>query len=295
MARFPVQTSEFGSIISSVADGTIPATSWGTSITPGASNAYGSYTSVLAGASLTSDAYGLEIIVSSAATSAADRGMLVTIGFDPAGGTTFTGLGGVTGNEIANLLCSSAPAWYVGNGIASGGTRFYFPVFVKSGTSIGAKAQTNHATAGTVRVAVNAFCKPSRRSAVRVGSFVRTFGATTATTDGTSVTQGTAAEGSWTSIGTAADKLWYLAAGIGARTATAGNDVSHTDISIGDASNKRVVISNVFGASTTGEQFSVIGPSSAYCNIASSDILYARSQASVAQPGFSVALYGVGG
>ena len=73
------------------------------------------------------------------------------------------------------------------------------------------------------------------------------------------------------------------------------NDISHTDFSIGDASNHRVVISNVFGSSTSGEQFSKIGPASAFVNVASGDKFYARSQASVAQTGFSATVYGVGG
>lgn len=292
MIQAPI--SEFLSVISSVADGTQPATTYGTSITPGASNTYGSYTSVLSGASLTADAYGLEIIVTAAATDATDRGMLVTIGFDPAGGTTFSGLGGVTGNEISNLLCSGADVWYTTTRVGHG-CRYYFPVFIKSGTSIGAKAQTNAGTAGTVRVAVNAYCQPSRPDAIRVGSFVRTFGANTTTTDGVAVTQGTVSEGSWTEIGTAADRLWYVDVGVGARTATGAQGTSYSDLGIGDASNKRAVIRNVLGYTTTLETFQKYGTTGVYANVASGDKFYGRSQADAAQSGFSMTAYGVGG
>lgn len=289
-----VPTSEYNSIITSVADGTQPTDPWGTSVTPGASNTFGSYATVLSGASLVSDAYAIEIIIANAATSGADRGMLVTIGFDPAGGTSFSGLGGVAGNEISNLLCSGAYNWFSSN-IPGGGHRFWFPLFIKAGTSIGAKAQTNHATAGSVRVSAKLWCQPKRPDAVRAGAFVRTFGADTATTNGTGITQGTASEGSWTEIGTAADSLWYLETGLGARTATAANALSHSDVGIGDASNKRVVIQDLFGLTNTGEALYKIGTSGAHVDVASGDKLYGRSQASAVQTGFSMALYGVGG
>ncbi len=288
------QTNEWGLIITSVADGTQPGTTYGTSVTPGASNTFGSYTSVLAGASLTYDAYAIEIIVSKCRTSGVDRGMLVTVGFDPAGGTSFGGLGGVTGNEISNLLCSGAVEWYSST-IPGGGHRFLFPVFIKAGTSIGAKAQTNDATAGTIRVAVRLWCQPSRPEAVRAGSFVRTFGANTATTDGVSITQGTVSEGAWTEIGTAADSLWYLETGLGARSAAMAIGMSDNDVAIGDASNKRLVIQGLTFFSTTSEYTNKLGSSGAYCSVKSGDKFYGRSQTDVAHVGFSMALYGVGG
>lgn len=290
-------TNEWGSIVTSVADGTQPSTTYGTSITPGTSNAYGSYTTVLSGASLTSDAYAIEINVNNAYSSAVDRGMLVTIGFDPAGGTTFSGIGGVSGNEISHLLCSGAYAWYA-NGQPAGGHRFYFPVFIKAGTTIGAKAQTNAGTAGTIRVAVTAFCQPRRPDAIRTGSFVRTYGAATSTTDGTTVTPGSASEGSWTEIGTAADSLWYLETGIGARSASQNDSQALIDCSVGDASNKRTIMRDIYFLSASTNDFThKLGRHSAYANIASGDKMYARAQYGGlgAPQGFSVAFYGVGG
>jgi hypothetical protein len=289
----PARTSnDFGLIISSIADGTQPASTIGTAVTPGTSNSYGSYATVLSGASLTQDCYLLEVIIGTAFTNATDRGMLVTIGFDPAGGTSFSGLGGVAGNEIADLLCSGATVMFTA---AGGGHRFLFPVSVPAGTSIGARAQASNGTAGTVRVAVNCYCLPSRPDLVRAGSFVRTFGVNTGTTDGVSVTQGTASEGSWTEIGTAADPLWYLETGLSARSATLNADASVTDVAIGDASNKKLMIRDIVLFTATQESTTKNGWSGDFVNIASGDKIYARSQASAAQPGFSVACYGVGG
>jgi hypothetical protein len=293
MARFPVQTSEFQTVITSVADGTIPSATYGTAVTCGVTNAYGSYASVLSGASLTSDAYGIEIFIHTCYQSSTDRGHLATVGFDPAGGTSFGGLGGVTGNEIKDLLCNAAGPWYASVGQSA--HRFYFPLLIESGTSIGIKGQTSAATAGTMRVFVKLYCKPSRRAAVRAGSFVRTFGANTTTTTGTAVTQGTASEGAWTEIGTAADKLWYLETGIAARSATLANEMSHSDVGVGDASNKRTVLQDLAMYTTTSETTTKLGNTGAFVNIASGDKIYGRSQASVAQPGFAMTAYGVGG
>jgi hypothetical protein len=287
-------TNDFGLIITSVADGTQPTTTYGTSVTPGTSSSYGNYATVLAGASVTSDVYAIEVIVNGANVNASDRGMLVTVGFDGAGGTSFGGLGGVTGNEISNLLCSGANAFYT-NGAPTGGHRFFFPLFIRAGTSIGAKAQTNSATAGTVRVSVRLWCQPSRPDLIRTGSFVRTFGANTATTDGVTVVQGTTTEGDWTSIGTAADSLWYLETGIGARSATQVDHLSLSDVSIGDASNKRTVLRDLFFLTVNSEFTHKLPGSGDYCRIASGDVIYARSQATGAQLGFSMACYGVGG
>lgn len=288
-----VPTSEYGLIITSVADGTAPASTYGTAITCGVTNAYGSYASLLSGASLTSDAYAIEIMINNCFQAATDRGHLATIGFDPAGGTSFGGLGGVTGNEINHLLCSGAAPWF--SSVGFGVQRYWFPLFIKAGTSIGAKGQTSAGTAGTMRVAVRVWCQPKRPDAVRVGSFVRTFGADTATTTGTAVTQGTAAEGAWTEIGTAADSLWYLETGIAARGATLGNDLSVSDVSIGDAGSKRVVMQDITMVTSTSETTSKPSHSGAYVDIASGDKIYGRSQASVAQPGFAMTGYGVGG
>lgn len=289
-----VPTSEFNSIVTSVADGTQPSTTYGTSVTPGTSNAYGSYTSVLSGASLTADAYMLEVVVNGTFANATDRGMLVTVGFDPAGGTSFGGLGGVTGNEISHLLCSGASLWYA-NGSPQAGQRFMFPLFVKAGTSIGAKAQTNSGTAGTIRVAVNLWCQPKRPDAVRAGSFVRTIGATTATTDGTSITCGTASEGAWTSLGSVSDSLWYMEIGMGARSAAQVDALVHGDVSVGDASNKRTVMRDLYCLCSASEQSSKIGRTGAYVDLKSGDTIYARGQGSAAPNGFSMAAYCVGG
>lgn len=296
MSMYIPPPAEFGTIITSVADGTQPSMTgtYGTTVAAGTSNAYGSYATVLSGATLTSDAYAIEVIISSAnPPSAIDRGTLVTLGFDPAGGTSFTGLGGVTGNEISHLLVSGCVQYWTAASTGGAGVRFYFPVFVKAGTSIGAKAQLSEGTTRNIYVAVKCYCNPSRP--VRAGSFVRTYGATTASSDGTAITQGGASEGAWTSLGTTSDNIWYIETGLGARSAAMADALSYSDVAIGDGSNKRVVLQDLYYISTTAEYGQKYGKSSVYVNAPSGVTFYGRSQASAAQGTFSMAVYGVGG
>lgn len=278
------QSSEWGQIISSVADGTQPAAAWGTSLTPG-NNTYGSYAQVLAGASLTSDAFGILVNFNSNSVSTAARDTIVTIGLDAAGGTSFT-------DFISDLLCSGASAYVSGVGT---GVWYYFPVFVKSGTSIGAKASVNNATVGTLRCAVTLFCKPSRPEMIRYGSYVTTFGSTAASSCGTSVTPGTASEGSWTQIGSALTKPhWFWQVGMGINDSTTSNAVTHLDVGLGDASNKKVVISN-HPWRTTGGEDATANMGMYWGDGATGDIVYARAQTSSADSNYSVAVYAVGG
>lgn len=257
----------------------------GASITPGASNTFGSYATVLAGASVLDDAFFLEIRICGGAVSAAARDHLVTIGFDPAGGTSF-------GDKISNLVCGPASAFSTGDF----GTVYRFPLRVKAGTSIGAKASVNNATAGTIRVSVTLYGKPSHPELVQSGSYVRTYGANTATSAGTAITEGASgAEGAWTELGTSADPIWWLQLGAGHNNATSNNNAVFADIGVGDASNKVPVALGVAIGRTTGEAQSVEkhdGP----CSCPSGTKIYGRmSSGGSAMSGGSMAAYGVGG
>lgn len=285
-------SNEFGLVIESVADGTQPANVLGTTITPG-NNTYGSYASVLSGASLTDDAYMIDIWFNNGNVDSTARDGIATVGFDPAGGTAFGGLGGVTGNEINHLLWSCCgdlrtttlgPVWY------------RFPLYIKAGTSIGVKASVNNATVGTVKVFMRLYCKPSRPELVRAGSFVRTFGAVTASSTGTSITPGTTAEGAYTELGTLADTLWYWEYGIGFNNATNVNNCGMTDIAIGDATNKKRIIAN--GLHFESQSEVLCKPAQgAFGTGVSGDKVYGRMQLgdNAAATGYSLMAYGTGG
>src|SRR5690606_34323542 len=124
-------------------------------VTPG-NNTYGSYAEVISDSSVTSDAFGILININSVSVGSSARDAILTIGIDPAGGTTYT-------DFISDLLCSCAPTYVRG----SSGAWYYFPVFIKAGTSIAAKGSVNNSTVGTMHVNVQLMCKPTRPELVR--------------------------------------------------------------------------------------------------------------------------------
>ena len=276
--------NEWGLVIESVADGTRPATTtWGTSVTPG-NNAYGSYAQVLTATS--DETYLCRIMLSAVGVSAAAKDCLVTIGIDPAGGTSYT-------DFIVDLSASNAP------NIVSLGLLphiYEFPIRIPAGASVAAKGSVNNATVGTIRVAITLFGRPSRPELVKAGTFVQTFGSTPASSSGTAITPGTASEGAWTQIGSALTvPLWYWEWGICINNATMANNMHVIDIGLGDASNKKVVVPNGMAGESASEALAKMTTGRNGLGTVG-DIVYARVQTgpNAATSGMSVIAYGVG-
>lgn len=279
--------ADFQKIVSSHGT-TRPAASFGAVVTPGASNVYGSYATILTGANNTDDSYGILINANSNAVTTAARDTIMTIGLDAAGGTTFT-------TFIADLLVSCAGPYVAGKGC---GIWYFFPVFIKAGSTIGAKASVNNATAGTLACNVRLLCQPRHPDAVRVGSFVDTFGIETSTSSGTAVTAGTTSEGAWTQLGSNATKAyWFWQLGFGMNNTVMGGVSLHGDLAIGDGTNLKIAIQDELCATSTAEELSTHKTSPDREAIAASgDGVYGRLQCSGASStGRSMAAYGVGG
>lgn len=283
---FALESNTLQLIGSTVADGTRVAAAQGTSLTPG-NNTYGSYAAILS--ALSDDTYWIEININSGATAAAARDMLVTIGVDPAGGTSYT-------DTINHLLGSCASAYQSGS-TPCGGIWYRFPLRIRAGSTVAAKASVNNATVGTVSVAMKAWGRPSRPELVRVGSFVRTFGETTASSRGTTVTPGGASEGSYVQLGSAlAESLWYWEFGLGVNSGTMVNAAHEVDIAVGDASNKKIVISNGLVLECSAESIAKL-PNGAHGSAVSGDLVYGRIQTGPGNAAGTVSLiaYGCGG
>jgi hypothetical protein len=280
----PVDVNEYGDVISSVSGA--PGLGPGVTVTPG-NNTYGSYVSVLS--AVASDVWGLWILITNGFVSAAARDMIVTIGLDAAGGTSFT-------DFIVDLL-APCPGQYGTSAAVPGGIAYWFPLFIKAGTSIGAKASVNNATVGTVAVGAKCMIKPSRPDLIRVGHYVRTYGSTPASSSGTAVTPGTASEGAWTQLGTVAagDRPWFWQVGLGINNAAMNSGAWHIDLGIGDASNKRTPIVDQFSSSASTECISA-NYAGAFAKAVPGDLVYGRAQqSSTLMTGFSMAAYAVGG
>ncbi len=264
---------------------TRPAAGYGASLTPG-NNSKGSYVSLISSA--TNDVYGVLININSGATSAAGRDIIVDIGVDPAGGTSYTVL-------IPDLLGSCASTYGLGGGIS-----YYFPIWIKAGSQIAARASVNNATVGTVRVVATVFGKPRDPNRVKVGTYCTAFGITAASSQGTGVTSGTSSEGSWTVLSAATSKPhWWWQLGMGCNDSTMTSALLYgADLSFGDASNKIITVSDrlfhvVSAAEALASQLVMIG-----CErYAKSGLaVYGRLQCSgTADSALSLAGYAVGG
>jgi hypothetical protein len=282
-------SNTFGLTIPSVADGTRPAAAMGGAVTPTQNNIAGAtYAQLIAGASVTHDVWGILLCVNSVFAVGAARDAIVTLGYDPAGGTSYT-------STDQNLLVGPAGSY---NGAASNGgpVWFYLPRRIRANTSIGIKASVNSATLTALNAFCHLMCKPKRPELARAGAYVDTFGVDTAASKGTTVTPGTASEGSWVEIGTLTRRCWYLEWGYGVDDATIANNVIHVDIAIGDATNKRLVVLGGYVFTSANE---AIGKNAqgAFVDGAIGDKIYARAQVgpSAADANNSVAVYAVGG
>lgn len=177
----------------------------GTSLTAGGTNhtKNASITSLLAGSSITADCHWISIGFLAGSSSGASRRFLTDFFFDPAGGTSWEGAPRIPD------LAANCPDY------VQGGVWYEFPLYIKNGTSIGARCQAETASA-TVRVIVAVSGRPMHQSVVEAGSRVIAYGVTSASTSGTSVTPGASGSmGSYSgSLGTTSRDHWWWQTGI---------------------------------------------------------------------------------
>lgn len=258
-----------------------PAAAQGTSFTPG-NNTKGSWAQLLT--ALAKPHYGILININSIAVSAAAKDALVDIGIDLAGGSSYTVF-------IADLLGSCASAYTIG------GIWYYFPVLIPAGASLAVRGSVNNATVGTGRCYVQLFTDPTDPERIRYGTYVRSFGATGASSAGTTITSGTTAEGSWTQVGGAtADELWFWQLGFGVNSATMTALAYHLDLGVGDATNKRLIATNLSVTTDTAENLTKPPRFDLYGAVPSGVNVYIRAQCSgTPNSALSVMAYGVGG
>jgi hypothetical protein len=228
---------------------TRPAAALGATVTP-AQNSKGSYAQVFS--ALARDVFFLLININSNNVAAAARDTIIDIGVDPAGGTSYSVL-------IPDLLGSCASSLGALSATAGTGIWYGFPIWIKAGSTVGARASVNNATVGTCRVRGFAFGSPKRRDRVKVGTKVTAYGITAASSRGTLVTPGTTSEGAWTSLGSITQPAWWWQLGVGVNDSTMGAVSYFADLGIGDASNKFAVIENEAVLSSGSEALSKEG------------------------------------
>jgi hypothetical protein len=266
---------------------TTPSATPGTSVTPGASNAEGSWTQLASGANMAYDSQLMFIAVGGGNTSGAQKDHLLDIGVDPAGGTSYTAV-------ISNIVCGQTQA------VSTGFDEFVFPLLVRAGSSVAARVQGNNSTAGTVRVVATFYGRPTRPDMVPIGQWSETIG-TIASSAGTTVAPGNAAEGSWVSLGTTTKPLWHWQMGIQLSNATITAQYATYDLAYGDATNKEFIIEDQhIGVYGTAEiKASILRGRSlveGYRYVPAGSTIYARGRCSTAPTAtYNVTAIGIGG
>jgi hypothetical protein len=230
--------------------------------------------------------YGIAICVNSNSTTSQLRDALLDVGVDPTAGTSYSVV-------MPYLLCSAAPTLNVGTNVI-----WYFPLFIKAGSSIAVRASVNNATVGTLICYARLYGKPSNPEVTQVGTYVRQFGAVTATSRGTAVTSGTTSEGAWTQLGSSTtDVLWYWKIGMGIADATLGGVLYFVDLAYGDASNKIIICEDLHICANSAEfiTYNQI-EADAYCTVPIGSNIYGRIQCSgTSDTTPSLIAYGMGG
>ncbi len=226
------------------------------------------------------------------ATSAANARAGTAVNLSDAGTGTHT----VHCRKIDYLGATSAGAFIASNG-ASGGFNYFFPLFVPNGTAIDIEAQVNNATVGTLRAACAIFLNPSKPYALPCGTFVRTFGATLASSSGVAITAGTSSEGSFTELGTTEDALWFWQGSVNWNSGNTNACIYHLDLGWGAAAADTTISGYLSFTTDTVEVGSKCCANGITGLVPSGNKIYARAQVgpNAAAASLSALAYGVGG
>lgn len=242
---------------------------------------------------LAEDCYGLEIMVRRVTPIVnQDNNWMCDIGVDPAGGTSYN-------VRISNLIFEGLEdEGSVGDPFDLG---FFFPLFIKVGASIAARAQVKGATGSTFALAWRAYQKPSRPELWKTGSFVDSVGVNTTACSGTTLTQGTpdsTTYGAWTSLGTAPRDAWWIQPSAATPAGAVDNRSAVIEYGVGNQpSPGNIQVLMGFNLTTTGDSHTYYpaNPFSCFIHCPAGTPIYARykTQAFTAGPvGAAVYLMG---
>lgn len=266
------------------AQGAQPANPTGTAITPGTTaGSYGSWANVVPSASFTNDVYGIYICFNTGSTGSTTRNILCEMGVDNTGGTNYR-------STIPYLLASSAFPYIT----APGGIQYYFPLFIKSGSSIAFRAMSNVAT--TVSVSIMMYGRPSRPELIKVGSYVDAFGIDVTNRTGTSVSI-SSSEGAWTQLGSATTRpYWWWQSGYHTTSITPSTSATNIDIATGNASFKKIAFENQrWYFSSTPQIGNIPMVENAYSEVPTGSLVYGRGQCSTTPTNTFMMAYALGG
>jgi hypothetical protein len=208
-----------------------PATSPGTTVTLGASNADGSVAAII-GSPLTHDVSLLELFMDGNFLASTDTAALLDIVIDPAGGTSW---------DTTNRLIESIPVGHLASlGTSSvAGRSLMLPSSIRAGATIGALGR--NVTGSTRPVLVSAIARGGQgvEGRFRPSQKIDAIGADRAASQGTLIAPSATANtfGSWTNIGSATGKP-YRSLAVSVQGQTSSLTASNFELQIGISSTK---------------------------------------------------------
>lgn len=252
------------------------STSAGAIVVPGVSGAEGSYVQAIA--AVANDSYMIDLFATRYSMATRGRDVVVDVGIDPAGGTSYTIL-------ITDVQMSSAE-----------GIGYKFPVFIPAGASVALRGAGQDSPVGnSLRVNVKLYQKPSRPEAIRYGYVVDTFGWVSAAR-GTAFTPGASeAEGAWVALsGSLSHDYFAWEVGLGIEDGSNSLRTHYLDLSYGDATNKVIILQDaMFRVGTNEDMQKMVALSHAL--VPAGNIIYGRGtqDSTNADVNFSMIAYGV--
>lgn len=255
----------------------------GTGIAAGTSSSDGTSTAVLT--ALAHDVHFLVVALGGYGAAGVNANTLFDVLVDPAGGTSWTAF-------INDLVCGMTPPPATTN--AGIQVYYYFPVFIKSGTSVGGRArQSGTGAVANPRVMMWAFGNPSRPDAWWCGSGVETLGAVPTSSQGTTITPGASGvAGTWTTIGTSTHPYGALQFGIQGPDGTATAKGGYWELGI--SSLVFPAAQTLYTAVNTAESNARTGTVvPIWCDIPSNTTFQMRGTLSGAAENYNGAVYGV--
>lgn len=213
--------------------------STGQTLTAGSANVKGLWVQIASSANIAYDVYSLSMMANNGFVSAGIRDILVDIGIDLAGGTSYT-------VALADMVCGNAQYG------ARGGKPFTFPLFIPAGASVGARMQCSTASY-SMEVLARFLGQPSHPELVRAGNYSETIGTIT-NSRGVSLTPGSSdAEGTWTSLGTTSRPMWWWQIGTQISNAAKSGLTYSYDLGWGDGTNITPIVTNYQTRALTDE------------------------------------------
>lgn len=268
--------------------GANPSATLGTALTPGSSNADSAWTQVASSANIANEVAGFWLTIGTqTAHSAANHQVLLDVGVDPAGGTSYV-------DAISDIVCGN-----MGTGVDRGRAMF-FPLRIPSGASVAIRARSANAAAVALRVSIKFYGLVSGPHAYPIGQISETIGAVAATSTGTSFTPGNVADGTWASLGTTTNPLWWWVLNYSVNNATINAEYCYIDLAYGDASNKHVM-KRIMVLGSTGENTFELLPGNlthydCYYPVPAGATIYVRGRCdSAPDTGYVAAAIGIGG